>query len=207
MAKFRSRVLTVLDRLYEIVGGNVGVDQLDLVSPIQLVHDVSRESERGEGLNPDGSSIGWGAIDATPAPGAATEVDALTFDTDFLSLPYKALGDSYLEYDPYLYMVGAFAANNNVTSLNAWVHLFTSSSNDYTPIGRFTSFRPNIVPGGGYAAPALNAAVFRGALFPMYIPWGSIFKTEWITSGAVPAMATFFHFYFQPKGSTPPGRA
>jgi len=46
MTQFLRRPLTLLDRVYNFVGGMKGVGSVDLNSDITLVHDVSREAER-----------------------------------------------------------------------------------------------------------------------------------------------------------------
>lgn len=50
MGKFNSRALTVLDRVYNFVGGKTLGRDFDTETPIQPVHDVSREAEIGAGL-------------------------------------------------------------------------------------------------------------------------------------------------------------
>jgi len=44
---FRARSLSVLDRVYEFIGGTRGVSQFELGGSIQPVHDLSREAELG----------------------------------------------------------------------------------------------------------------------------------------------------------------
>jgi len=50
VAEFRARVLGILDRIYRFTAAKTYTDQLDLSSPIQLVHDVHREAELGTGI-------------------------------------------------------------------------------------------------------------------------------------------------------------
>lgn len=47
MTQFRSRSLSVLDRLYNFIGGTRGLNRFDLAGAIQPVHDFSREAELG----------------------------------------------------------------------------------------------------------------------------------------------------------------
>lgn len=50
MTEFNAKPLGILDRLYRFVGGLTGVNKVALRSPIQLVHDVSREAEIARGF-------------------------------------------------------------------------------------------------------------------------------------------------------------
>lgn len=52
MAQIGNSVLRVLNRLYSFVGGVQGVQNMDLLSPVTVVHDVSREAELGSDLTP-----------------------------------------------------------------------------------------------------------------------------------------------------------
>jgi len=72
MADFRARALGVLDRIYKFTAAKSFTTQLDLNAPIQLVHDVSRESELGSGEGIDrGYAVmaSWGVNHA----GASTQ--------------------------------------------------------------------------------------------------------------------------------------
>lgn len=50
MTSFLAKPLSSLSAIYRFVGGLRGTSAIDLVSPILLVHDVSRESEQGASL-------------------------------------------------------------------------------------------------------------------------------------------------------------
>lgn len=49
---FRGSVLGVLERIYQFVGGKGPKSELELDLPLQLVHDVSRQSELGAAYGP-----------------------------------------------------------------------------------------------------------------------------------------------------------
>jgi len=71
MAEFRNRVLSILDRIYSFTAAKTYTDKLDLNSPMQLVHDVSREAELGSSWGRFGGyAIANGA---TTHAGAGTE--------------------------------------------------------------------------------------------------------------------------------------
>lgn len=74
MTSFTARPLGVLDRIYRFVGGLRGNSDLDLLSPIQLVHDVARQSELGSGdlwvLSATQVHVGAGSITSTVDPWA-----------------------------------------------------------------------------------------------------------------------------------------
>lgn len=71
MALFRSRVLQRLDRIYNFISDKHSTERVDLTSPVQLVHDVSRMAETGSGLPMDQDGF-WltGAIQAHGIAGA-----------------------------------------------------------------------------------------------------------------------------------------
>jgi len=47
MTRYRNKPLAVLDRIYNFIGGLRATSDMDLVSPIVRVHDLSREAELG----------------------------------------------------------------------------------------------------------------------------------------------------------------
>ena len=56
MAGFRNRVLKILDNIYGFLTPQHSVSNLQLATPITLVHDVAREAELGSGI---GEDHGW----------------------------------------------------------------------------------------------------------------------------------------------------
>ena len=56
MARYNSRALQVLDRIYKFVGDKALGREMELSVPIQPVHDLSREAELGAG---HGGTGGW----------------------------------------------------------------------------------------------------------------------------------------------------
>lgn len=51
MADFQNKPLAALDAIYRIAGGLRGVSQIDLASPLTLVHDVSGQSANDQQIN------------------------------------------------------------------------------------------------------------------------------------------------------------
>ncbi len=81
MTRFRNKPLQALDGIYRFIGGQRGSGEVDLDSPVAVVHDVSSQSMVGAGAGPEYGHFTVG-FTVTHAGGGS-----LFADTD----PYAAL--------------------------------------------------------------------------------------------------------------------
>lgn len=71
MARFRNRILPMVDRLYGIIGDKTTFGQIQVEQPIQPVHNVAREAEVGSGHPVDWNGYHVGQT-ITAAAGSGT---------------------------------------------------------------------------------------------------------------------------------------
>lgn len=86
MAQFLNRPLKVLDRIYRFVGQVTATDKLDLASPVQLVHDVSREADSFSGFMGDPNGNGFFTVESqVTAAGAGNNYGYLTLSPNAIA--------------------------------------------------------------------------------------------------------------------------
>jgi len=95
MARFTKRAIAILDGLYKFVGGQGGSAEVDLEASIQLVHDVSRETERASGAGGNGGYLLRSLV--LTHPGADTKRGTITILTSLANTNFDvALDDLWL---------------------------------------------------------------------------------------------------------------
>lgn len=208
MAKFTRSILRILNRLYRFgSGGPQGTDTLDLTSPIQLVHDVSREAELGSGKDLEGgyffipysvTHAGAGSVneEITPATALGNVAETAGEDLDVWIL-------EVLTHD-----------NLNVISLLTVDLIFPSTFPGLTPGAGYTPVLPIYIqsgttevcaPGaGGYLYAGVGTAAVRSALPVRYPSVGATIGIRSTVTGAT-AFDLFLLCWVAPKGTTPPG--
>jgi len=210
MAEFRARVLGVLDRIYKFTAAKAYTNKMDLSSPIQLVHDVSREAEVS-GL---GNEIGHVVIpvDITHA-GSGSETGLIDLYGTLRGGWYEDLNEEQIQI--WLLRIGASLSGTAYTELNIGfapdnLPITTTSGHTLFPLWRaqaveiFTNY-------GGAAQRALVVdptdtliAPDSGNL-PLLIPHQECRLTYRGTSTGAINVYLRFYCWVGPRGTTPPG--
>lgn len=216
--RFLSRVLTLLDTVYGFVGGQVTADRIDLRAPIQLVHDVRRESEIGAVAN--GQKL------AVPNPAGLLILEGYT-TVEFTNTHAVAAGDVYTDtttqatwdalignpaYWAWIVELAA-RAHNSLTVVEAGFTLTRppqmASANFVSGIiGRWTGMGGVPIVSGGTTSPLIASSGLPYVVnLPIWVPPGSelVFWSD--ASGAAQAIRAQAVLWIGPAGVLPPGLA
>jgi len=217
MADFRSRSLSLLDRVYDFVGGTRGLSKFDLAGSVQPVSDLSRMAALGsrgqQGIDPGGGYLTLGVTDTHVASGAirtANDVYAL-----FTSISAFADFNQGGKFDHRLWCIDAYAGTDSGDS-----GLFVSGAEGLefpaTTPSREVLIRKwddiSVAPKSGglegaaqydsSAGSSVNTGVIP--IMPRFLPPGAI----WNTFSNLNDAGVFRHFmlfWAGPLGATPPG--
>lgn len=177
MPPFKNRILGVLDTMYGILGDKAPND-VETQTPIQLVHDVSREAEIGSGLGIN-SGYFWDEYSLT--------VDGVTHGSN--NVWGKLLAGFIFEGAPpkvneiNIWFIAATAwldGDNDITSLSAFLRFPVSTNPDlvnqaYIPV--FWSDGATLV-----------TSTFGSLEYIAYTPGGPTHFFEWASSGGRPLL-------------------
>jgi hypothetical protein len=215
VASFIRKPLKILDRIYGFVSAKTAVDAVDLASPIQLVHDVSREAESYSGMV--GDSLDYGFItreDTIAAAGAGLNYSIAQVQIDVLNLSLGPNASPLDESKHDVWLMGqAFRSTAAFVNVYVWHHrqtphlmgaaspnrelVYQSASCALTSAGGLYGAvgAPNAVPGSGmFVAP------------PRIIPWDDILYLSFQASAASTIIWSPI-FWVGAKGSAPRGVA
>jgi len=212
MADFRARVLGVLDRIYKFTSSKTYTSKLDLNSPIQLVHDVSREAELGGDLGRFG---GWVLMGSTYAHvGASTENAVFEPYANMVIAgnltPYPITED---EIDIWLFDLAVRFDAENLTQCTAAIAYPAMEPRAVTaefPLFYTTQDNFFFTDYAGSADVRLGVdsntqRVYAQTNYPRYIPHGARISLRSISTGAM-GIDWFFFGWVGKAGTQPPGR-
>jgi len=206
MAKILARALVALDKFYDFDATKRFIQEFDLTSPIQAVHDVSRE------------------VELASAPGTLFGFSSLTF-VNTHAVAAGAIRSNLDPYDP------AILATLQVQESDVWAFLMNFSARVEAgltvTIGTFAieqaaitgSITSHTILTHEYDSQtgiAVNDAADLTALiktdspaqnipFPMLVTPGATLTFSTFASGAIAACRGQATMYFCPRGSYPPG--
>lgn len=195
---FTKRVLTILDGIYDFVGGQTGPPAIDLASPITVVHDVSREAERASG---EGSASGYISLRVILTHAAAdTQRGEILIPADF-----SATNFDVVLHD--LWLIATFVRNSDTDDFASGAAgiLWPAIPPDM-PFGRvefvqsWGTVEYAIVVGGAIQIEPLIALGYQ----PRLISGADSLSFLAISNGASSSTMTGL-FWFGSIGSTPPG--
>lgn len=203
MARFQERLLTVAEACYRFIGGERQVSNFSLASPIQPVHDYSRQSELG--------ARGRGAMGYLRVGQTLTNATAGA-TTIFASLdPYTAFDPPIFDFDARrhrLWMMDLYASVDT-TDANNWSSAASGIAYDPSGTNRVRALRhwnedlPGLTSAGQRPCVLQEAQAFPEGL-PVYFPPGTLWVSNCISTndcvGRVHAT-----FWAGPIGTSPPG--
>ncbi len=199
MSVFSARPLGILENIYRFVGGQRGPSDVSLEAAVQLVHDVSRQSEMGSAqsaalgffwVGEEITHVGTGNIFSTQDPYAGPFKDAAPEDVDVWIIDALCTSDDSADFDfarmglKYPVLPGAFPTSQT--------HLLFQWD---TPVGNLENSGDGVVP-----------AIPMPLWLPKYIPHGSelLIRTNSDTSGTV-AIEVWALCWAGARGALPPG--
>lgn len=207
MPAFKNRVLTVLDRIYSIIGDQAPND-IETKAPITLVHDVSRDAGLGAALGRFGGYF----ADQTFLVHAGADTQYAILD------PYGSLQAGFID-------VGAFPSRESIWVWHLDCFLTLSAAN--LTSSTISLFRPTTFPdvtqdcyqilysyasattvgnsaGVGSVPVGQGATAIATPQTPVLIPDGGLYTFRSTSSGAMTNYATYLA-WVGPKGVPPPG--
>lgn len=213
MAEFSGKPLGILDRIYRFVGSLRGVNTMELGTPIQLVHDVSRQAELGVQVTPDDGyfALQWQAVHAA--------ANTQTTNVDAYSSAALTVGGIQTNLD-FIFWILGFGAHR--TTVNA--HVSTVALNypsnwpgtayPATATSRLVGFHN----GAGQLIYTAGGAVLTGWTnlanvtppqeipYPVRVPRGSSIGFHSVSAGINTVTHTLY-CWAGPRGAGPPGMA
>lgn len=209
MAEFQSRSLSLLDRIYDFVGGTRGLSRFSLEGDIQPVHDLSREAELGARNLSIALGGGYLALGMTLTHAGA--------DTQFGVMdPYAALASipNFSDFDPVgqrkdrLWLVSMFATQTVDTAVSAGVEMEYLPTERNRLLARWNDSATSLRSGGANR-PLVTATGNLGGVnppvvFPIQVPTLTLFNFRNVSGAAVTVR---FHliWWAGPLGAPPPG--
>jgi len=202
------RVLQVLDRLYDFPGGTRGLNEFDLASAIQPVHNVGRMAELGaRGADNSGFLyIGQALVNVSSAPETALA------STDIYGA-FDSIGEfsNFRTQDHRLWLYELFAGVDDVTPGNwtdgATAIQFDPDGTDRQVILQHWDFDIGPITAGG-ARPAVGGFIPMEVIpvraYPIFFPLGSRLVTRSLSQNNV-TFRTHTIWWAGPIGVTPPG--
>jgi hypothetical protein len=215
VASFIRKPLKILDRIYGFVSAKTAVDAVDLASPIQLVHDVSREAESYSGMV--GDSLDYGFItaeDTMVAVGAGPKYSIAQVQVDQLNLSIGPNASPLDESRHDVWLLGQ-ALRSTAAFSNVFVwhhrqspHLLGASSPNHELVYQSGSCAL-LSAGGLYGATGMQASFAGPGMYvapPRLIPWDDILYLQFYASAASTIIWAPI-FWVGAKGSAPRGVA
>lgn len=208
MARFKGRPLAALDRIYRFIGSPSRAGSVAVGQPVQVVHDVSRESEVASGK---GFYDGFMVLEAAHGIGGGGGIGRTSI------APYTLVQAILLEAveDFRIWIVQAWAEPETATAFTLW-DAAAELAADFQ--GGATSELPILVPltvhvtvanfpnnaGTGNRALSIpaNDATSWTAPFPFLLPPGSLIRSQAQSTGD--DILGRFLVWVGPTGTRPP---
>lgn len=211
MASFRFKPLKLVDRIYGFLTQQTAPTSVDIASPVQLVHDVSRGAESYAGFVGDPLEYGWvGYEDAIAAAGAGNYYGQVTPTAAAISTLIGLSSPSLIDQSAVdLYYVGmGFSVNVGIDDVQAWLvrqstHLRGVTRTYFQALDSWDEFKlmaPVSYP--NYVGPIDFDRTERQS--PVLIPWGStiLLNANFLAAGTM-YWTPIFHLVR--KGGAPRG--
>lgn len=210
MGQFRRKPLGVLDRIYGFLSGKTTISQVSLEAPATLVHDLSRQAERGAGYGQHGGYVIFN--------GGNTHAGAGTLRSQYDPYYYCLLGIDPV-YAPVESEVDIWLAHLSVTfgdtDGNAVGIAMSVPVNGVLPcgaestLGLFYGTTPQIkfsnysATGGVYGM--ADTEFYSGLDLPIYLPHSCRITLQSVATNTW-NVQMWVHCWVMPRGATPPGR-
>jgi len=208
VAGILARALVVLDRLYNFPGGTRGLTEFDLASPIQPVHDLSREVELGSRGAVDGGYLRIGVTLENATAGAATIEATQNFYDLFDSITQFS---EFRTRDHRLWLVEVYGTvdavnSGNWTNVRCGRRIDPGGTNRMKQIFQADTLLNSPESGGGIPVGNVDASDRLTPLMfvPDLIQPGTLYKSA-ATSIDDSIARINFTLWAGPIGTTPPG--
>lgn len=214
---FNARPWGVLDRIYRFVGGISPTRAISVEQPVTLVHDLSREAERGSGY---GEWEGFWVFGGTNAHAGASTLVSVYWPTQAAA---ALLGISATEIGVWLKAVSQFcptvdAANWSSSQVAMGYQARISPGAPYGPAGapyrllQWSQAAQVTAVGDAAGGSTVSIAAQQMALSPpwqepsIYVPQDSAITFRSISTGVVNITCNLL-CWVGPRGASPPGMA
>jgi len=148
VARFANRPLAVLQNIYDFVGDFLSLSDVAIETPIQWVHDVSRESELGAASENGGLGGFWVATVAQAHVALGSIVDGIGLYTTPGTTAFQ--GTYRVENDDWVWLISSWGVTTDASVFGtAIVNVFAGA---LLPLNGITDGGGGLVPQGRVAA-------------------------------------------------------